>query len=70
MWGGGGADRLVGGKRGDHFHGGPGDDVIRADDGSVRRDSIWCGDGLDTVFYDEGVDRFFDEGACEVLNPG
>jgi Ca2+-binding RTX toxin-like protein len=51
-----GNDTLIGGPDHDLFDGGGGDDTIHALDGT--RDRIRCGDGNDTVHYDQGLDFF------------
>jgi Ca2+-binding RTX toxin-like protein len=51
-------DRLIGGPGRDYLSGGEatGHDVIEAADNETDR--IVCGPGFDTVFFDQGVDRF------------
>jgi Ca2+-binding RTX toxin-like protein len=47
------------------LYGGAGHDILSADDGG--RDSIGCGEGIDEVYFDYGVDDL--SGGCEVLRP-
>jgi Ca2+-binding RTX toxin-like protein len=63
--GGPGADALIGGQGADDLEGGPGDDTIDVKDGQT--DSVDCGLGTDTVFFDEGIDSLADD--CENPNP-
>jgi len=79
LFGFGGGDTLRGGGRADfivteELSLNPGADTVRGDggrdqifalDGSL--DTIDCGDNVDTVFFDEGLDLVADN--CEVLNP-
>ncbi len=73
LTGGGGTDKLFGGKGRDGFGvrdgvllGSPGDDVIRAQDGSA--DEIDCADGFDKAFVDDVEDGVYN---CEkVIAPG
>jgi Ca2+-binding RTX toxin-like protein len=51
-------DRLDGGPGRDTFRAGGGSDAIHAIDG--KADKIYCGDGNDTVHYDQGLDTFGD----------
>jgi Ca2+-binding RTX toxin-like protein len=67
--GGEGTDKLFGGKGRDGFGvrdgvllGSPGDDVIRAQDGSA--DEIDCADGFDKAFVDKVEDGVFN---CEIV---
>jgi Ca2+-binding RTX toxin-like protein len=52
-----GNDVLDGGAQRDTLEGATGDDTIYAIDGYA--DTIYCGDGNDTVHYDQGLDTFF-----------
>ena len=63
--GGSGADALIGGLGADDLEGGPGNDTIDVKDGQT--DSVDCGLGADTVFFDEGIDSLTDD--CENRNP-
>ena len=57
-----GNDNLFGGSGGDDLEAGNGADVIHAVDGEA--DSISCGPGDDTVFFDQN-DILFNANACE-----
>jgi Ca2+-binding RTX toxin-like protein len=48
-----------------NVQGGAGDDTIKAEDD--QPDTIDCGDGNDTVFFDEGIDTVTN---CEIQNLG
>ena len=56
----------------DVFYGGPGNDNIMSVEAPFsypklqERDLVFCGSGVDTVYYQKGVDRVFD---CERKNP-
>jgi Ca2+-binding RTX toxin-like protein len=62
-----GNDTLTGGSGGDSFEAGPGADTIKAADNEA--DSIDCGGGNDTVFFDQGIDTFLNAAACEDKRP-
>jgi Ca2+-binding RTX toxin-like protein len=62
-----GNDTLTGGSGGDNFEAGPGADTVRAADNEA--DSIGCGGGTDTVFFDQGIDTFLNATACEDKRP-
>lgn len=47
----------------DVISGGPGNDLIRVDDGPLGPDTVFCGKGDDTVWFDFGVDDIADD--CE-----
>ena len=72
---GGRGDDGLGGNRGDdRVTGGPGQDVVttRAGDDVVylvdgEADEVSCGDGADTVFFDQGLDAV--SGTCDNLVP-
>jgi Ca2+-binding RTX toxin-like protein len=53
-------------KGNDAFYGGSGNDDIIAFESGSKRDLVFCGPGIDTVYYQKGVDRLFD---CERKNP-
>ena len=38
-------------------------DTIYVSDG--QRDTIGCGGGTDTVYFDKGIDKFVDNSGCE-----
>ena len=63
-----------GGRGNDTFFGGPGDDLIYAQDGEA--DSIYCGPGNDVARYDppptaDGTSPdAFPDGSCEVIETG
>jgi len=76
-----GADRCYGTNGSDTINGsgprgilgGPGNDTVRStgatndtiyvSDG--ERDTVGCGGGTDTVYFDKGVDTFIDNSSCE-----
>ena len=58
-----GKDRLFGGSGRDDIEAGNGADVIHADDN--EGDSISCGGGNDTVFFDQNLDVLLPANACE-----
>jgi Ca2+-binding RTX toxin-like protein len=51
----------------EQIFGGTEDDTIAAEDGV--KDVIDCGEGLDTVIFDEGLDTLVDPAACENQRP-
>ncbi|CAA9472337.1 MAG: hypothetical protein AVDCRST_MAG12-883, partial [uncultured Rubrobacteraceae bacterium] len=72
-----GNDMLYGGTAADNIVGGTGQDGIVSDAGNDRiytgtpsrgkdriKDTVNCGDGRDTVYYEKGVDAI--NGNCEV----
>jgi Ca2+-binding RTX toxin-like protein len=62
------ADVIRGSQRRDHLEGYPGSDTLYAQDG--KADRISCGDGNDTVYYDEGLDSFtFDDCETRIKTP-
>ena len=61
------ADRLVGGKRGDHIWGGGGNDVIKASKGSDR---LYGGDGNDVLDGSKGKDRLTGGAGNDYLKGG
>ena len=77
LLGGTGDDRIsgetgvVGGPRG--ILGGAGEDCVdsREDTNDTiyvsdgQRDTVGCGDGTDTVYFDKGIDKFVDNSGCE-----
>jgi Ca2+-binding RTX toxin-like protein len=60
-----GADALIGESGEDNLEGGLGNDTIDAKDGEPG-DTVDCGLGTDTVFFDEGIDSVTN---CENPNP-
>ena len=59
------APRGVGGSGKDIIYSRAGDDTIHAADGEP--DEVNCGDGADTVFFDQDLDKLGSK--CDNLNP-
>lgn len=59
-----GNDYLRGGGGHDWIYGGPGSDVINSRDRNRSRDTVNCGDGVDTAF----VDRWDSTENCEIVH--
>jgi Ca2+-binding RTX toxin-like protein len=66
-YGGPGKDRLFCSLDAERYYGGSGDDLIEDEYRNGDPDYIKCGRGVDTVYYNEGLDTV--EADCEVLNP-